>query len=217
MKLSSRVFGWILLIVAILSSFQLITARVPHVITAFCYIGVFLAALGFLTNRPAIIYSYASVALIAQVPFAIDLVRAYIGLEQVIGLVTYDPSYFTLFGAVVDLGVHLFVLPFVLFGLRHIKVPGYWMFVKWHFLLLFIVLVISSFAGTNCVRIGCFESLSYGSTLMGHVAYLSIVSVLGPLITAYFLRKLYLKIRRSKRTASSYHRTKQQYKTHRVV
>lgn len=180
-----------------LASIQLITAQVPHVILAFCYIGILVAALGFLLNRPELVYGYVAVALIAQVPFSADLVRVYLGLEQFIGLVTYDPTYHTLAGRIVDLGVHLLVLPFVLFGLVRLEPPTYRAFLTWYVPVLSIVLLASMMVGdVNCARIGCFSSLAYGSTLPGHLLYLSIVTIIGPLIIAQLVRMAHIRLRR---------------------
>jgi hypothetical protein len=188
-------FGSVLLAAFVLSSIQLIFANVPHVILSFCYVGIAIAALGFLTDRPALIYAYVSVALFAQVPFTIDLVRVYLGLPQFIGLVTYDPSFHTLAGRFVDLGVHMLVLPFTLVGLRMFDPPHYASFVKWYVLVLVPVLAISLLVNVNCMRIGCFEPLLFGSTVFGHSAYLVIVTLLGPLGIAALVRMIHWRIR----------------------
>lgn len=187
--LNDRLFGWILLFVWLLSSIQLVIAQVPHVLVAFCYLGILVAALGFIFDRPSLVYAYVSVALIAQVPFSIDLIRAYLGLDQLLGLVTYDPSYHSLASRIVDLGVHILVLPFVLFGVRTVSVPTYRSFVKWYLIMLSFFVIISIPLDANCVTIGCFETLAYGTTLVGHIAYFSIVAIIGPLLIAYSLRR----------------------------
>ena len=193
--MNARSFGVLLVVVWLLSSIQLVFAQVPHVVFAFCYLGILIAALGFLCARPSLVYAYASVALIAQIPFSADLVRVYLGLEQFLGLVTYDPAYHTLAGRIVDLAVHLLVLPVVLIGMRTIEVPTYRSFVKWYLILFVPFMVLSYLTDTNCVTIGCFEPLAYGATLGGHLVYLLIVALFGPLAVAYGIMRLYLRLR----------------------
>ena len=193
--LNAKGFGAVLVVVWLLSSIQLVFAQAPHVIFAFCYIGILIAGLGFLYARPSLVYAYVSVALLAQIPFSIDLVRVYLGLEQFIGLVMYDPAYHTLAGRIVDLGVHLLVLPFVLVGMRSIEVPTYRSFVKWYLILFVAVIAVSVPLENNCVLIGCFEPLAYGDTIIGHLVYFSIVALIGPLVIARVAMKVHAWLR----------------------
>ena len=183
--------GITLIAAFLIGSFQLATAGVAHVILAFCYIGILIAGLGFLLDRPQLIYAYCAIALIAQVPFSVDLVRIYFGYEQLIGLVTYDPLSHSLFGRIVDFGVHVFVLPFVLFSLRYVEPVRMPSFVRWYVPLLVVGLGVSLVADVNCARIGCFEPLAYGMTAWGHYAYLSIIVIFGPLLAAWGLWRIH--------------------------
>jgi len=192
------VYGVILFIIWIISSIHLVISGIPHVMVSFCYLGLLVVSLGFLLNRPALVYSYVSVAIIAQIPFSIDLLRLYLGLDQIMGLVTYNPDYLTNLGKIVDFIVHIIALPLALFGLSSIKIPKIKSFVKWHVILVILFCILSFFTGRNCIIVGCFENLPGGSTTFGNIGYLLFVSLIGPLIMGLLLIKLkqYLRLRK---------------------
>lgn len=202
--MNARTFGGILLALGLVSSIELVRAGVPHVILAFCYIGLSIAAIGFFLRRAEIVYGYVAVALIAQVPFAIDLVRLYLGYPQLIGLVDYDPFGLSVPSRIVDLIVHVVTLPIAIIGLMRLEPAPYHRFVQTYAIVASVLFVLSFvITGGNCTRIGCFDTLPAGGTLAGHLFYASLLWVVLPLISGYGVARVHERATSSRTSSSS--------------